>query len=345
MGPEFSLIDPAPTGNGSGSGIAGNVGPEFQFRMRGIQGDATESGLIEVEHTAGNYNAKSILFQLGDKQYLIEPNWAGRSIVSYDSIKNNPYDKNVNIMDCFSECTRYDNVGKKGYLPNAKEAIGTTPAVLKCLSDDTRFNSIKDAREALIPDLVKENPNKSFQCMNYWFVECPDYVPTDISPEMKSFLENPPMPWHYNLTTMMVKPIGLGNSVYEKANKGELLSKIVTEPCQSSIDAYMTAKNTYEETLKVLAASYINQEEAKEFGGFYILPASSANGVQPALEGLDTDDVVNRTDSPSYYVKGGLHLIPPGNNQYFSIGYNPEAVFDLPKVKQLDAWHKMIKEF
>lgn len=290
-------------------------------------GDITESGLIDIERSVGNPDVKSILIQFGHRQYLIEPYYAFNRICTYSEYQDNPYDPTFDLM----KMKPYGDASKYGFWRAIKGGKSIAGAALKPLPEGFKFDSIKDARVGLVPQAAHDNPDRSFQYMNFWFAPVDDYEPETLSPEDIKTLENPPMPWHYNLTSMTVSPAEHPPNPIEGAvMRGAIRQRMpgLTE----NIDNYIKAKAKYAETIKKLDSLYINQAGRQaDFHSFYILPASSD---------MDVRDEVKELQNGNYYVRGGIY------KKIGVFGYGVENIINNSSViKDLNSWYLMAKEF
>jgi len=304
-----------------------NFQPEFSCTFPENIGDITDSGLLDIEPTAGNEDVKSILIQLGHRQFLIEPYWAIDKPVSYEDYFNNPYDSGFDLM----QMNHYLGVPKYGFIRNPGrrgQSPSSNGAVMKPLPEGHKFETVKDARIGLVPQAAHDSPDKSFQYLNFWFAPVFDYKPEELSPEEIKVLENPPLPWQYDLTTMSVYPPLLGTNSFEGAVTNNVRTGF-KDPFKANILRYIHDKAKYEEAVKKLKALYFNQDAGNDFDGFYIMPASSDAGVQ-------------KTDKPGiYYVKGAIFDKVDGS----SLSYGIDKLFTKGSVKNLNDWHLMVKEF
>jgi len=302
--------------------LIGNYSPQFSMEFPKEDEDITESGLIDCEYTAGNNTVRSVLFQLGHSQYLLEPYWAEAQPISYENIQSAPYDKSVNLMEGCSTVQFFGISNHKAYVRGA----------IKKLPDGNKYSSVKDARAALIPAEVLDCPDSSFQFKNWWFAPAMDYTPKDLTSIEKKILENPPMPWHYGLTTQIVSPILVSPLTFEV--NVENLREHIDNKALTMLNQYVQAKKIYSETIKKLRSLYIDQDEEQDFNSFLLLPGQSMAYVQ-------------RSSKDKYYIMGDLRT---KNDEHFSFRYSGidkariDKAYSLPVIK-LTVWHAMIKEF
>jgi len=283
----------------------------------------TESGIIEIQATRGNSAAKSILFQIGISQYLIEPYWSQKNCVNYEAyVKLN--DSAVDIMASYlippiTRSLQY------GFNSSYNNIVGANLVKLP-----EKFNSIEQARMTVIPDMVKEKPAESFAFRNWWFTPQPHYVPFALSQENKSKLKNPPMPWEYGLTVDHVTPILTGTSAFE-ANITRIQHSL-GDDLSNNIKRYIQAKNDYELAIAQYKATFVDQDDDRNlsYSSFAILPSPGIDfGVERVGE--------------IYYVRGALHDKEMANT---SIGWRYGGLERLVKtkcVKRMSQWHSMVK--
>lgn len=304
MGPELCIFN---------KGVCTN--PQYSMSIDDSE-DVTESGLIDLEKTAGNGTAISALFQVGHSQYLLEPYWSWNKIQTYEEIMNSPYDKNVDIMQGAKTHQKYGVYSNSSFIR----------AIIKKMPPG-RFHSVKEAREALIPAEVAADPEGSFILKEWWFTPVPDYVPKDLSPEEKLILERPPMPWHYGLTTQIVKPILDSLGTIETAISQRAVQIHMNPEVYSQLTKYVQSKIRYGKIIEKMNELYINQDdESSDFRSFFLLPGQSMAYVQKA-----NDD--------KYFVMGDLRS---KNGEHFSLRYHGmEKAYGYPTLKFLKSWHVM----
>jgi len=281
MGPDFTIFN--------GTGLSRDVAGIAEFSMHIKEDESiTESGLIDCDNSI----MKSVLFQIGHKQYLLEPEWATKDIVTHKE-----YMKRNNNDICLSLNRRY--------------GTRNDGAIIKILNK--KCNSINEARESLVPQDILNNIEESFIFNNYWFV--PDYTYTrrSLSLQEKRILEQPPMPWHFNMQNVLSKEIE--SAIFNTSITSEYIS------CAENILAFINAKHAYYCSLKMYEIS-----EEKDFKSFSILPSNSNDGILPSEDG-------------NFFVKGSIRL--KNIHGYESIAEQ----YKRPPIKELNVWHKMIREF
>ena len=168
----------------------------------------------------------------------------------------------------------------------------------------------------------------SFIYKNWWFTPNINYVPKDLTEDEKKFLENPPMPWHYGLTTQVVKPILDSPSILENADKIPNIQKHMNPEVLNSLREYSRAKTIYAETIEKLDGLYVDQDDGSDFNNFFLLPGQSMAYVQ-------------KESDQKYHVMGDLRS---KNEESFSLRYHGmERAYKYPTMKYLKVWHAMIK--
>jgi len=306
MGPDLCLFNSYES--------IGNFIPRFTMPIHDID-FITESGIIDIQATVGNPTVKSILFQLGTDQYLIEPYWSQKNCVNYETyVKINK--SNVDLMAAYKLPINYG-------FNNAYNAHIVGANLVK-LSE--KSNNIEQARMTVIPDTVKEKPAESFVFRNWWFTPQPDHVPFTISQENKAKLKNPPMPWEYGLTIDHVNPILTGKTTIES-----FITRIqhyLGEDISNNIEKYMQAKNDYELAIAQYKSTFVDQDDLHL--SFAILP------------GPDIDFRVESASEGVYYVRGILH-----DNSDRNAGLRYGGIEHMLKtsncVKRMSQWHSMVK--
>lgn len=247
----------------------GGVYNNYQYLMTiNETEDITESGLIDYEVSAGNSTAVAALFQIGHSQYLLEPYWSNKVVRSYEDIVNAPFNKTVNVMEGYPPATSFGATNLTG---------DKFTGVIKKLPEG-KYNSIKEAREALIPEEVKAYPKESFIYKNWWFTPTENYIPNDLTEDEKRLLESPPMPWHYGLTTQVVNPILELPSILEKMTPN--IHKHMNSEILKSLQDYSSAKIRYGEIIEKLNNLYVDQDNGSDFDNFFLLPGQSMAYVQ-----------------------------------------------------------------
>lgn len=298
--------------------VQGSYLPQFSMDFPGYN-DITESGVIDSEVTAGNSSVRSVLFQLGHSQYLLEPWWAFVAPMEYGFVQSAPYNSDIDLM--------------LGAAPGAMYGCthrANNRGVIKRLSEGHKFTTVKDARASLIPLRVIENPDNSFQYKNWWFAPADDYKPRDLTDKEKEILENPPMPWHFGLTTQVVSPILVNGSAMEQAINLQGVRSSLNKDVLFALTQYVDKKKIYGEVIARLHGLYFDQDEGDDFNSFVFLPGQSMSLVQKEQDGL-------------YYVMGDMHSKADG---HFALRYNGmEKAYKLAIAKKLVGWHAMIKEF
>jgi len=304
--------------------------PRFTMSLDKIGMESiTESGILDIHKQPANNNVKTILFQIGDTYYLIEPYWSEKFCVNYGVYMQLP-SSGVDIM------AAYQDPSKKSFTWYGFNVYDRKVRGANLVKLSEKYHTIKEARLAVIPDEAKADPINSFVFRNWWFTPQPTYTPFALQTETKALLKNPPMPWEYGLTVDAVWPILCGQTPIE-ANLPKVRENMSKQTHQN-ITRYMKDKALYEAAISKLRSTFVDQDDEKVFGqaDIAILPSSTAE------YGIERVGEEREDGKGKYYVKGALHDKQDQGHVGFRYG-GIERLVKTNKMKDMLMWHSMVR--